>query len=189
MFVKEMISIPRAKYLLSMDDDALKNLIRTDYEENGEKSYNSTHDLAYIASIITGLNYVYLITMPNFLLYFLVTIFIGLITSGVGIVVALMLIGFILTFVESIEKLILYSANESIKSIYGLITGPQASNHIHSIMLSLHNNNYYNNFNKDINFWFYKPFYDIEKNLNFNGILIPIYFKEYMRTIIILKKK
>ena len=38
MFVKEMISIPRAKYLLSMDDDALKNLIRTDYEENGEKS-------------------------------------------------------------------------------------------------------------------------------------------------------
>ena len=151
-------------------------------EENGEKSYNSTHDLAYIVSIITGLNYVYLITMPNFLLYFLVTIFIGLITSGVGIVVVLMLIGFILTFVESIEKLILYSANESIKSIYGLITGPQASNHIHSIMLSLHNNNYYNNFNKDINFWFYKPFYDIEKNLNFNGILIPIYFKEYMRT-------
>ena len=92
-----------------------------------------------------------------------------------------MLIGFILTFVESIEKLILYSANESIKSIYGLITGPQASNHIYSIMLSLHNNNYYNNFNKDINFWFYKPVYDIEKNLNFNGILIPFNIENVMK--------
>lgn len=38
MFVKEKISIPRAKYLLSIGDDALKNLIRTDYDDNGEKS-------------------------------------------------------------------------------------------------------------------------------------------------------
>tara|TARA_R100001086_G_scaffold249774_1_gene190847 strand:+ start:5320 stop:7542 length:2223 start_codon:yes stop_codon:yes gene_type:complete len=38
MFVKEKISIARAKYLLSIGDDGLKDLIRTDYEDNGEKS-------------------------------------------------------------------------------------------------------------------------------------------------------
>ncbi len=38
MFVKEIISVSRAKYLLSLDDDTLKGLIRTDYQEDGEKS-------------------------------------------------------------------------------------------------------------------------------------------------------
>ncbi len=38
MNIQETISISRAKYLLSLSDDNLKSLIKTDYQEDGEKS-------------------------------------------------------------------------------------------------------------------------------------------------------
>lgn len=38
MKIQETISISRAKYLLSLSDDNLKSLIKTDYQEDGEKS-------------------------------------------------------------------------------------------------------------------------------------------------------
>ena len=136
-------------------------------EDNGEKSYNSKKDLANILSFITGVEFLYLITLPHLFLYFLALVLFSLTTFGYGFVVIVFIIGLIYSF----EKVFIYSANESIKSVYGLVTGPQASNHIYSIMSSLHHYNYYKNLNKNINFWFYRPILDEEYS---TGILIPI---------------
>ena len=136
-------------------------------EDNGEKSYNSKKDLANILSFITGVEFLYLATLPHLFLYFLALVLFSLTTFGYGFVVIVFIIGLIYSF----EKVFILSANESIKSVYGLVTGPQASNHIYSIMSSLHHYNYYKNLNKNINFWFYRPILDEEYS---TGILIPI---------------